>query len=304
MRESAVWPSRLAVKWGARIEDRPRLLLFRLERKPGPELNLALRECRRKGQWCARANRVPVGQHGARSEAVHVKRRVACLASARDRADRRGGPDTEKRGHLIVNAGKGGVVRDVESLRRKGERSLFPDLVSPAQAHIEINERGSETGVTRRTERTLIGDVIVAVDFAAHEQVERQATVIGENGRELKSGQDRILPRTVEHSGDYDLVALVKFGETSIQARLSRILRRIVGVEVRGGVEAFAEGVVSKHGEVIAEAFLRVHNQALVQGRGGRSVLVILGKQWVDEASEGIWSARQAFDAAQRSGGR
>ncbi len=51
----------------------------------------------------------------------------------------------EQRADLVVDAGKIGAVRDVESFRRKDHGDPFAQLVPPAQAHVEVNKIRTET---------------------------------------------------------------------------------------------------------------------------------------------------------------
>src|SRR5271155_4336337 len=128
--------------------------------------------------------------------------------------------------------------------------------------------------------------------------------VVLENWRELKTRQESVLPGAVDHSGYHDLVAFVKFGERAVQLQIGRILRTEVGVEIGAGVKGFAVGVISEEREIIVEAFVDFDNAALVEGGGVGGVLVILNDQRIDEASERVRCAGEAFGAAERVGYR
>src|SRR5258708_33852280 len=82
----------------------------------------------------------------------------------------------------------------------------------------------------------------------------------------MKGGEEGILPRAFNDAGQHDFMALIEFRKAAIGAEVGRILRSIIAVEIRGGVKAFAKGVVAKQGEVIAEALLEFQNSGLRNG--------------------------------------
>src|SRR5262249_50280997 len=110
-------------------------------------------------------------------------------------------------------------------------------------------------------------------------------TVIAHNRRELEAGENFLFPRAVKHPGDDDFVALIELGEASIEIDVGGILGAIVAVEIGGGIESLAEGVIGKQGEVSAETFLYFENAALIEGIGLGGVLVILHDKRVHETA-------------------
>src|SRR5260370_20571808 len=220
-----------------------------LESQAQPKLDLALRECRSKAQGRAR-------RKSARS--MHVKR---------------GEPrsQTEERAHLIIYAGKVRMICDVESLGRELQFCLLADFMLPTQAHVEIGVGRAKSGITTGSDRTFVSGVIVSVDLAACQQVERMSTIVGKNRRQLKARKERILPGAFDYASHHDFMALIEFRKPAVGAQVARILRAIIAVEIRRGIEAFAKSVVAKQGEVIAEALLDPENCSLINGRTGWS---------------------------------
>src|SRR5258708_25926 len=205
-----------------------------LERESHPKLNLPLRERRSETQRLARRERCA---------AMHVER-----GESRRQAE-------EWAGH-VVYTGIVCMVRDVEALSRKLQLRLLANFMLPTQAHIETDVARAKPGVATGSDRTLIGGVIVAVHLTSSQQVERMSAVIGKSRRQLKARKGWILPRAVKHSGHYDFMALIEFRKSAIRAQVRRILRSIIAVEIRRGVEALAKSVVAQQSKVIAEALL------------------------------------------------
>src|SRR6266481_6786955 len=114
---------------------------------------------------------------------MNVKRGITRGACACNRAWR---SNAKKRVHLIVHTCKVCMVGDVEALSRQLQLCLLANFMMPAQAHVEIREARAKPSVTAGPDWTLVGGVIVAVDLAACQQVERVSAVVGEN-----RGQDR-----------------------------------------------------------------------------------------------------------------
>ena len=166
------------------------------------------------------------------------------------------GSQTKHRPNLVVHAGKIGPVREVESLCRELHHGLLADLVLPGQAGVEVDIIGAQASSARCADGTLVGCVIVAVDFSSGKQIKRMPAVIAHNRRELEAGENFLFLRAVKHPGDDDFVALIELGEASIEIDIGGILRAIVAVEIGGGIESLAKGVIGKQGEVSAETFL------------------------------------------------
>src|SRR5450755_2191550 len=98
---------------------------------------------------------------------MHVERRI----SQPDRTPRTCQPrrrgNTKKRAHFIIHTGKIRAVRDVESFGREYHVHSLAQSVLPAQTHVPIIEVGPETRIAGRSDGTLVGGVIVTVDFAS-----------------------------------------------------------------------------------------------------------------------------------------
>src|SRR5579872_337908 len=116
------------------------------------------------------------------------------------------------------------------------------------------------------------------------------SAVVRKNGRELETRQHAFLPRTVEHSRDHQLMTLVEFRKSAVEAQVGRVLRAVVRIEIRRGVVGFAVGVIPKNRVVIAKAFLDFHNATLVKGGRRGGVLVILHDERIHKTSEWIRS--------------
>src|SRR6202795_3395171 len=97
-------------------------------------------------------------------------------------------------------------------------------------------------------------------------------------------------------------MSLIKFRQTAIQGNVCRILWSVVGVEIRGGIEAFAVGVIPEQGEVLTEALFDFHDTAFVNSGCRRGVLVVLYHQRTHKALSGVTG--QALNAAQRVSSR
>ncbi len=91
------------------------------------------------------------------------------------------------------------------------------------------------------------------------------AAVKAHNGGELEAGQECVFPRAIEDSGGDKLVPLIKLGEAAFGRQIGIVLRPEVTVEVCGSVIRFAIGVVGEEREVVAEAFFKFDDAALVK---------------------------------------
>src|SRR5271168_640288 len=91
------------------------------------------------------------------------------------------GLEAEQRADLVVHAGVVGAIGDVEAFRGQNQTGALADLVLPGQSRVEVNIVGAETGVARITYGAFISDVIVAIDRATCEQIERMTAVVLEN---------------------------------------------------------------------------------------------------------------------------
>src|SRR5947208_13820039 len=158
----------------------------------------------------------------------------------------------------------------------------------PAQAHVEGGVARPEAGVAASANRPLVGGVIISVDLAARKQGEGVPAVVREDRSELEARDDRALPRAIKHPGDDPLMALIARREAAVQAQIGRVLRSVVTVEIRGGVETFAVGVIPQKREGIAEALLNFQDSPLVKRRRCSRVLVVLHNQRVHKTGERI----------------
>src|SRR5207247_4934897 len=113
--------------------------------------------------------------------------------------------------HNIVYAGIVRPVRDVESLSRESQTTLFANFENSAQAHVERCVIGAQTAVPRSAGRTVVGEMIVTIDVRASQKVKRMAAVVADNRRQLKSGQDTgTLPGASQHCSKHHFMALIK----------------------------------------------------------------------------------------------
>ena len=195
---------------------------------------------------------------------MNVERGIARGACACDRTCR---SNAEKRVHLIIHTRKVCMVGDVEAFGRKLHFCLLGNFMLPTQAHVKIGVARAKPSVTAGPDWTLVGGVIVAIHFAACQQVEWMATVVSKNQSQLKAGNEGILPWALNYAGHHDFMALIEFGESAIGAQIRRVLRAIIAVKISTGVEAFAKRVIAEHGEVIAEALLDFQDSRLIYGR-------------------------------------
>src|SRR5580693_2853613 len=170
---------------------------------------------------------------------------------------KRGEPryQTEDRAHFIVHASKACMVGYVEGFGSELQFCLLANFMLPSQAHIDIDVVRPKSSVATGSDRTFVGGVIVAVDFAACQQVERMTAVVGKNRSQLKAGDDGILPGAIKDTGHHHFMALIEFRKPAIGPEVGRVLRSIVAVKIGTCVEAFAKGVVAKQSEMIAKAF-------------------------------------------------
>src|SRR5260370_2666387 len=210
---------------------------------------------------------------------------------------------TEEWAHLIVHASKVCMVGNVEALGCQLQFCLLANFMLPSQAHIEIGVVRAKSRVTAGSDRTFVGGVIVAVHLAACQQVERMSTVVTKNRSQLKAGKEGILPGTFNYAGRNEFLALIELRKLAIGAEVGLILRSKIAIKISSRVEAFAESVVAKQREVIAEALLDFYDSSLVKGGTRGSVLIVLDDKRIYEASEGsecIGRAGKAFRATER----
>src|SRR5580704_19558919 len=88
------------------------------------------------------------------------------------------GREAEQRTDLVIHAGIIRAVGDVETFGSELQAEFLTQFVLPAQAHVEIDVVWTEAGVARGSDGTLVGDVIVAVDLATRQQIERVSAVV------------------------------------------------------------------------------------------------------------------------------
>src|SRR5437763_7250512 len=125
-----------------------------------PELDLTF------GQGRSKAQRLAGWQTG---RPVRVKRR------------------SESSADNIVYAGIVRPVRDVESFSREPQTALFANVENSAQAHVERCVIGTQAAIPRNPGRTIIREMIVAVDVRASQKVKWMTAVVADNRRQLKS---------------------------------------------------------------------------------------------------------------------
>src|ERR1700733_15865848 len=117
----------------------------------------------------------------------------------------------------------------------------------PSQTRVEVDVIGAQASVARGSNGPLIRGVIVAVHLSSGQQVERMPAVVRENWSQLKTRQDTLFPRTVDHTSEHDFVPFVTLRKTTIQIEVCRILRPVVGVVIRGSVNTLTPGVIREH---------------------------------------------------------
>src|SRR5947209_6322506 len=114
----------------------------------------------------------------------------------------------------------------------------------------------------------------VAIDVRPGKDIERVSAVVTDDGRELEAPEDPLasveivaLPRSIQHGGQHNFVALVEVRETTLPGEVGRIHRTKVAVEVGGGVIGAADGVVGHQADAVTEALLELENSTLVNRR-------------------------------------
>jgi hypothetical protein len=72
------------------------------------------------------------------------------------------------------------------------EKQVVPvtKLECPAQGRVEVHTVRTEATVARRSARTIVDKVIVAVDVGSGQQIKGMAAVVAHNRSKLKTGQD------------------------------------------------------------------------------------------------------------------
>src|SRR5271156_1468200 len=203
----------------------------KLERISHAQLNLPLRERRRKSERCARRK--------VRA-AVHVECRESRLES-------------KHRAHHVIHARVVRVIRDVETLGRKLQGSVLAYSVLPAQPHVEVHIVRTEACVAIGANRTLVRSVVISVNFSARVQVERMSAVVLKNRRELKPLQDGLFPWAVDHRSHHHLMPLIKRRYSALKVQVRWILRTEVGVEIGACVDCLAVSVVREEREVVTQ---------------------------------------------------
>ena len=87
------------------------------------------------------------------------------------------------RAHNIVDPRKVCPVCDVESLRCKSQSAPLAEFEASAQAHVEDGIIGTDAAVARGARGTIIGEMIVAINVRAGQQIKGMAAVVGDNRR-------------------------------------------------------------------------------------------------------------------------
>src|SRR5215472_8398069 len=122
---------------------------------------------------------------------------------------------------LIVDGRKIGPVKEVEGLGRDQQAVPLIDPEFLGQPHVQRKEVRSLAGIVAKTQRPVVGGVAVVVDIGSPRQyVERMPAVVFDDGRQLESREERILPWTVHHAGDHHFVALVKVGKAAFPSQI------------------------------------------------------------------------------------
>src|SRR5208283_238147 len=148
----------------------------------------------------------------------------------------------------------------------------------PAQARVETGVIRSKTRVARSTDGAAIGGVIVAIGGLSTQQIKRMPAVVIENRRHLEAGQSAP-PGAVEDSRDDHFVSLIEVGSSAFRTHVQVVLRSVVAVEIRGGVDGVAVGVIRHDRGGLVELLLDLDNAALIKGGPRRSVLIVLGNE-------------------------
>src|SRR5207247_8754593 len=87
--------------------------------------------------------------------------------------------------HNIVYAGIVRPVRDVESFSRESQTALFANFENSAQAHVERCVIGTQATVPWSSRRTIVGEMIVAVDVGASQKVRGMTAVVADDRSQL-----------------------------------------------------------------------------------------------------------------------
>src|SRR5260370_6801805 len=130
----------------------------------------------------------------------------------------------------------------------------------------------------------------------SRQQIKRVPAVVTDNGRELETGKDCILPGASQNAGKHYFVPLVEVRKRAYRSQVGLVLRREIAVEVAGGVECLAERVIPEEREVVAEALVDFQDGPVVKSRRYGRILVALKKEAVCKA--GIAQAHVAHPRA------
>src|SRR5260370_8065278 len=93
----------------------------------------------------------------------------------------------------------------------------------------------------------------------SRQQIKRVPAVVTDNGRELETGKDCILPGAVQNAGKHYFVPLVEVRKRAFRSQVGLVLRREIAVEVAGGVECLAERLIPEERQCVAQALLNFH---------------------------------------------
>src|SRR5262249_20782074 len=147
---------------------------------------------------------------------------------------------------------------------------------SPA-ADVEGRIVWAQSAVAWRSGRTVVGEVIVAIDIRPRKQIERVPAVVAQNGRKLKARPKAgALPWTLQYSRDREFVPLVEVGKRTLRGQIYLIECRIVAVEVGGLIYGSAVGVAGEEAQMIGEASLYLQNATMVDSIGHRGIFIVL----------------------------
>ena|SRR5438105_9938934 len=90
---------------------------------------------------------------------------------------------SEGSAHYVVDSRKVRPIRDVESFRCKSQSAPLAKFEGSPQTHVEDGIIGTDAAVARSARRTIIGEMIVAINVRAGQQIKGMAAVVGDNRR-------------------------------------------------------------------------------------------------------------------------
>ncbi len=148
----------------------------------------------------------------------------------------------------IVHAGKVCPVGQIEGFSQDLQVCSFADFEAARKTQVKVNVIGTQTGITRCANWTIIGGMVISVYIRASQQVKRMTAVVAENGSNLETRENAPTLMTSVYNGcKDDFVPLIEVGKSALKSQVRVVLGTKVTVEVRSGIKGLAQRVTRQN---------------------------------------------------------